>query len=82
MPRIVFGNFYKQDISKATVVFVFLMPKIMPRLKTWLKNQTVADGKYLLAYAFPFPDEPALQVVEVKGEGKIYIYDLQKLTKQ
>ncbi len=79
---IFFGNFYKQDISHATVIFTFLMPKIMPRLKTWLAEQPLPGGKYLLTYAFPLPATEPQHVVSVPNEGKIYIYDLQKLTKQ
>lgn len=75
-----FGNFYKQDISEATVLFTFLMPKNMPRLKTWLATQAIPHGKYLLAYAFPLPDVAPFQTVTVPKEGTIYIYDLRKLT--
>lgn len=79
--RIVFGNFYNKDISDATVVFVFLMPNNMPRLKTYLAKQNMKKGRYCVAYAFPFKDEQPVNVIREKRVLPMYIYDLQELTK-
>lgn len=80
--KVVYGNFYKQDISQATVIFAFLMPKNMPRLKTWLAQQPVPRARYLLAYTFPLPDTQPEQTIHVAKEGTIYLYDLSLLTKR
>lgn len=77
-----FGNFYKQDLSQATVLFTFLMPKNMPRLKAWLAQQSIPRGKYALVYSFPLPNVEPEYIINVPQEGNIYIYDLPKLTKQ
>lgn len=78
---IVFGNFYNRKIEDATIVFAFLMPDNMPRVKKWLARQSVPRGRYLLAYMFPFQDEPPLRIVRAKDCGPIYIYDLREMTK-
>lgn len=77
-----FGNFYKQNLSEATVLFAFLTPKTMPSVKKQLAQQIIPNGKYLLVYAFPFRDVEPEKVVTLPRQGAIYIYDLQKLTKQ
>lgn len=76
-----FGNFYKQNISQASIVFVFLMPQNMPRLKDYLATQSLPRGKYLLSYSFPLPGVEAINTVTVPQKGTIYIYDLKPLTK-
>ncbi|MEX0649737.1 MAG: hypothetical protein WD200_01960 [Candidatus Andersenbacteria bacterium] len=78
--RIRFGNFYKQSISDATVVFVFLLPQNMPRLKAYLATQSIPAGRYCIAYAFPFQDMPALTTIREKRVLPMYVYDLQELT--
>ncbi|MCH8748316.1 hypothetical protein IH781_01040 [Patescibacteria group bacterium] len=75
-------NFYRQSLNDATVVFIFLMPKIMPRVIDYLAKQEVPQGKVLLSYAFPLADIDPIQVIQEDGCGNIYVYDLEQLTKQ
>lgn len=75
-----YGNFYKQPLGEATVVFAFLMPNNMPRVRAYVAGQRVPHGRYFLAYAFPLADEPPLQVVREKNCAPLYVYDLQELT--
>lgn len=74
------GNFYKQDISDATIAFVFLLPATMPRLKKYLAGQTIPRAKYLVAYAFPLADVVPLKTIREKRVLPMYIYDLRELT--
>lgn len=76
-----FANFYKQDISNATIVFAFLMPQNMPRLKAYLAAQSLPRAKYLLSYSFPLPGVAPKSTVTVPERGTIYVYDLNSLTK-
>lgn len=48
-----FGNFWKADISRADVVFVFLLDRFMVRLDE--KMKTEGRGKLLLSYTFEVP---------------------------
>lgn len=76
-----YGNFFKQDISKATVVFAFLMPRNMPRVKEFLSKQSIPNGQYFLAYAFPFKDVAPLSVIREEKCAPLYVYDLKSLTR-
>ena len=80
--RLYYRNFYKADLSRATVIFSFLMPQNMPRVRQFLKQQTIPKGTYFLSYAFPFKDadlEP-LSVIREPNCAPLYIYDLRQLT--
>lgn len=75
-------NFYKQSLPNATVIFAFLMPKNMPKVRQYLSKQTLPNGRYLLVYAFPLPpDTKPLHVIRVPKCAPLYIYDLKGLTK-
>lgn len=75
-PKIFLRNFYKQDLPQSTtVIFVFLMPANMPRLKEYLRSQNLPNLKTVLAYTFPFKDIPPKGVVNTRDCGNIYIYD-------
>lgn len=74
------GNFYKQDISDATIVFVFLLPAAMPRLKKYLTSQSVPGAKYLIAYAFPLTDIAPLKTIKESRVLPMYVYNLRELT--
>lgn len=78
--KVKYGNFYRHSLADATIVFAFLMPDKMPRLKAWLKNQSIPNGRFFAAYLFPFKDLSPLHVVREPKVGAIYIYDLKELT--
>ena len=89
--HIYFGNFYKQDLARhakprqpagRSVVFAFLMPQNMDRVRRFLTAQTIPGGKYFLSYTFPFKDYEPLKVIRAPQCGPVYIYDLQELTKK
>jgi SAM-dependent methyltransferase len=74
-----FGNFYTKDLSSATVVFAFLMPQNMPRVRRFLQGQAIPNGKLFLSYTFPFKDMLPLAVIREPKCAPIYVYDLQEL---
>lgn len=49
-----FGNFWKKDLSSATVVMAFLMPKFMLRLESKVNTELKPSAK-LICYVFPLP---------------------------
>lgn len=77
-----FGNFYKQDISGATIIFVFLMPQNMLRLKKYLATQSLPHAKYLLSYSFPLPNVKPQQTITVPQKGTIYVYNVREVTSE
>lgn len=74
-------NFYNKKLPDATVIFIFLMPDKMKRVHEYLKKQKLPNGKYILAYSFPFPDVTPQEIIETPKCGKIYVYNLRKLQK-
>lgn len=81
-PVIRYGNFFKQDLSAATVIFLFLMPKNMPHVKDWLSKQKFPRGRYLLSYAFPLPETPPAFTVSLPQKGTIYVYNLKEISQK
>lgn len=78
--RLTYKNFYKADLSEATVIFIFLMPQVMERVRAFLQAQTMPQGRYMLAYAFPLGGDFApLQVIREKNCAPLYIYDIQEM---
>ena len=74
--QILLRNFYHQTLpSQTTVVFAFLMPDNMPRLRHYLTSQNLPNLKYILAYTFPFKEFPPKGVIKTPNCGNIYIYD-------
>lgn len=68
-------NFYNQKLpQETTVIFIFLMPKIMPRVKQYLATQKLPNAKYILAYAFPFPDVTPEKIIKTPKAAPLYIY--------
>lgn len=79
--KIKYANFYKQTLPEATtVVFAFLMPDNMSRVKEFLARQALPQAKYFIAYAFPLSaDTPPLHVVHTKNCARMFVYNLNDL---
>lgn len=77
--KIYWGNFYKKTLPNATILFAFLMPENMPRVRIFLEKQRLPHGKYFLSYMFPFKDVSPLTVIREEKCGPIYVYDLPEL---
>ncbi len=71
-------NFYRADIRDADVVFFFLMPRVMEKLKTVLLAQ-LKPGTRVVSYAFPIPGWNAVRVIHKEGEVPIYSYIVRPL---
>lgn len=77
--KVYYANFYKKDLTDATVIFSFLMPNNMPRVKSYLLKQALPNTRYFMSYAFPLPDDEPLTVVREDKCAPLYIYDMQAL---
>jgi SAM-dependent methyltransferase len=67
LASVVYGNFWKADISKADGIFVFLIDRFMARLDKKLESE--ANGSSLVSYAFKIPGKKP--VIEKEG---LYLY--------
>jgi len=75
--RILYRNFYQQDITDASAVFCFLMDSIMPKVEAKLKKE-LGIGAKVICYGFKLPNWQPEKVIDfVPGEEKssnIYLY--------
>jgi hypothetical protein len=81
--RVRYGNFYKKTLPpETTIIFAFLMPDKMERLRQYIVKQSLPQGKFLLAYTFPFKDIPPLHVIREPKCGPVYVYELSSLSEE
>jgi hypothetical protein len=77
-----YANFYKQTLPpETTVVFSFLMPQNMSKVKDFLARQSLPQARYFLSYAFSLPDVEPLHMVHTPKCARVFVYDLRQLTK-
>jgi predicted RNA methylase len=70
--KIVFGDFFSQDLSAADVVTCYLLQGTNKKLLGKLKEQ-LKPGSRVVSYYFTFP---GLQLVRQNEEDKLYMYIL------
>jgi len=77
---VAWGNFFRRRLpADTTVVYVFLMPKALPRLLDYLKQQHVPRARYVLSYTFALPGFQPHQIVQTPAHGTIYVYRWDQL---
>lgn len=67
---IIRGNLFCQDIEKADVIVLYLIPKIMQRLESKLQ-QELKSGTRVVSRHFTFPN---WKPVKVDKEERLYLY--------
>jgi hypothetical protein len=73
--KIYLRNFYRQKLPiETTVIFAFLMPEHMVKVKSFLSKQHLPNLRYVLIYAFPFPDLKPLEVIHEPKCSRLYVY--------
>lgn len=78
--RVRYGNFYRQKLPPdTTVVFSFLMPERMGRVRDFLRRQKLPRARWFLSYAFPFKGIEPVRVIRTEKAGAVYVYDLREL---
>jgi SAM-dependent methyltransferase len=78
--KVVYQNFYKASLRDATIIFAFLMPQNMERVKRFLARQRMPRGRFFVSYAFALPGIQPLQIVQTPKCARVYIYNLKDLT--
>lgn len=78
--QILFKNFYTVSFNDATVLYAFLMPQNMERLRQYLQTQHIPHGRYLLLYGFALPQTQPETVIQEPNELPVYVYPLSALT--
>jgi SAM-dependent methyltransferase len=73
-------NFFRQRLpADTTVIFVFLMPKALPRLLRYLEAQRLPQVRYLLSYTFALPNQQPQHVIQTPTHGTVYVYSWDQL---
>lgn len=68
-----FGNLFKQDVSKADVVFVFLLEKSYGRLKAKFAKE-LSDSSVVVVEAWPFAGIEPTKTIKEEGLLPVYFY--------
>ena len=67
--KVVWGNFWKADITDADAVFIFLIDRHMARLDKFLRRQLRGGLVKVVSYGFKIPGKKPL-----KESGAIFLY--------
>lgn len=73
--KIYYGNFYKYDLSKADVVYIFLLPKAYLRLEEKLKRELKKGTKIILSYS-PLKNCEPIEISKKYNAITYYLYIL------
>jgi len=69
-------NFYKQSLSpETTVIFAFLMPENMTKVRQYLAQQKLPNLRAIMIYAFPFKDIQPIKTIHTPKCARVFIYD-------
>jgi len=71
--KIFYGNFFKHDLSKADIIYVFLYPKLYDKLKEKINNEEKNDSKIITA-AWPFKTSTPISISKKERGVTYYLY--------
>jgi hypothetical protein len=70
--RIIYGDFYKQNLRDADVVTCYLLQSTNNKLQAKFKKELTPDTRVVTNY-FTFPQ---LQLTDADDEDKLYLYTI------
>ena len=71
--EIKFKNFWKVDLSDADVIYLFLTPKVNPKIKHKLEKELKKRAR-VIAYTWPIEGWKIVQSDFVTGQSPMYLY--------
>jgi len=71
--KVVWGNFFREDLSKANIVTLYLLQGTNDRLKSKLERE-LKPGTRVVSHVFTFA---GWDPVKVDAESKIYVYTMK-----
>ncbi len=70
-------NIFKADIENADVIFCFLTPALMVKMREMLKKTRLKKGVRIISYAFAIKEmEPEVKIDRTKNNWNIYLYKM------
>src|SRR3989344_1791505 len=79
--KILFGNFYRHNVSRADVVYIFLMPKTFDKLERKL-NEELRESSKVIISCWPLKNFTPLTTSEEDNEITYYLYNKAALLSQ
>ncbi|MBT3690428.1 SAM-dependent methyltransferase [bacterium] len=74
--KVIFGNLFKQDLSNADVVFVFLMKRIYPKLKDKLEKE-LKQGTRVIVSTWGIDGWEVEKKISSKNNVVVYLYKMK-----
>lgn len=71
--KVSYQNIWNTNISDADIIYVWLTPKVMPRLKIKFENE-LKKGAKIITYVWPIIDWQPLYTDISEGSPKLYLY--------
>jgi len=71
--KVVFKNFFRQNLSDADIVYLFLTPSAMPKVEKKLKAE-LKKGARVISYAFSIPGLELVTADKPPDRQSIYLY--------
>ena len=68
-------NFFKSNISDATLVFVYLVPRVLEKIKPKLLSE-LKKGTRVLSYKYKIKVEHGIKLVKKDLENEMYLYKI------
>ncbi len=76
--KIKYRDLWRYNLGDADVIYFFLMPKKMKRLKTKFE-QELNPGTRVISYVWPIDGWTPIKIDECEGWPKMYLYKMTKL---
>jgi len=73
--KIYFKNIWKTNLSDADIIYVWLMPEVMSKLKIKLE-QELKKGTKVITYVWPIEGWQPIKTDFVEGSLNIYLYQI------
>jgi len=71
--KVYFRNFWKANLSDADLIYVFLTPRVMPKLRAKLEKEC-RPGTRILCHAFPMPEWTSVRTEELTRGIQAHLY--------
>ncbi len=71
--KISYKNIWGANLSDADVIYIYLMPEALPRLKAKLEKELKKETK-IITYVWPIEDWTPVAQNETKGHPSLYLY--------
>lgn len=68
------SSLYTTDLQSADIIYFYLMPKVMSKIRLKLE-QEIKSGTKIISYAFPIPDWTPKKISKAEKRLPIYLYE-------